>query len=525
MPSNGFQVQVWSYRQAQGPEKTIPLLSGLDESVRYLEFYYHFARPMLSSDFDNDFWSRTTLQMAFSEPAVRHALIALGYLHSTETGSMRHARLKFAGQQESALLLRHYNKSIRALIDRMGNTTCTPEVELVTCLLFLCMEFLRGNHHTAFRHLINGQKIIMDLQEKKRRDSVTSLPFESAESRSTTATSCMTFLIEDQLKPMFARALASAMIYGADCQLPVPALRDLTGIRFQNMREAQLSAHELRNQSIYHIYVMVRKLFYSPEIPFTAEELLQNELLLSCQSSWYSALQRYRNEHQLSGADELVVSAMLMHHHITNIWTNCCSNIDETLFDDHLESFKTILHHAELVLNSMDLNAAQPAAKFTFEISVIPSLYFVATRCRCPTTRRKAVALLARNPPREGLWDAEQHFTVARRAIELEEQELDPTTGWPVGKARLWSAVIAAGMDQKGGYWASFQPVPWVHQKTPAGNPKILQEYFIWYVYRSSLLLGSCMLYRMLTIVKYRDNSNYAKLYTTLNLRRCDWNH
>jgi hypothetical protein len=475
-------MQIWSHRSVAGPEKTIQLLSGLDGSARYIEFYFRCARPMLASTFDNDFWSRTALQMAFAEPSVRHALIALGYLHSTEPGSMSHARSRFAGQRESGILLHHYNESIRGLLDRMSEPSYTPEVGLVTCLLFVCMEFLRGNHHTAYRHLTSGMKMIFDLDEKKRRDSFISLPMDMPESVLITASCCKSTLVENELKPIFTRALASAMMYGATYQLGIPPPREQPGLRFQNIRDVQLLAHELRNQSILHIYTMTRRHMYSPEQPFTAEELEQHDLMLSCQADWYRALKTYRDEHHLSDTDELAVSALLMHHHATHVWALCSPEVNETLFDAHLEDFKAILHHAERILDSMDLKATQLAAKFTFEISLIPSLYFVATRCRCPTTRRKAVALLARKPPREGLWDAEQHLMVAQRAVELEEKEVDPETGWPVEKVRLWSCVIEAGMDHKGGFWAAFMPVIWVHERTPLGKPKILQEYFIWYV-------------------------------------------
>jgi hypothetical protein len=473
-------VQVWSHRTVVGPEKTIQLVSGLDGSVRYIEFYFRCARPMLASTFDNDFWSRTALPMAFAEPPVRHALIALGYLHSTEPGSMSHARSRFAGQQESGILLHHYNESIRGVLDRMSEPSYTPEVGLVTCLLFVCMEYLRGNHHTAFRHLTSGMKMIFDVEENKRRDSAVSSPMDIPESADVTTTARTSALIETELKPLFMRAMASAMMYGATYQLDIPPPRKQPRLRFQNIRDAQILAHELRNQSILHIFDTSRRHFYSPDQPFTAEELEKHDLLISCQNDWYSALGIYRDEHQLSEANELAVSALLMHHHATHIWALCSLEVNETLFDAHLEDFKTILHHAEHILDSMDLQAAQPAARFTFEISLMPSLYFVATRCRCPNARRKAIALLARKPPREGLWDAEQHFMVAQRAIELEEKEVDPKTGWPVERARFWSCVIEAGMNHKGGFWAAFMPVIWVHERTPLGKPRILQEYMVW---------------------------------------------
>ena len=66
--------------------------------------------------------------------------------------------------------------------------------------------------------------------------------------------------------------------------------------------------------------------------------------------------------------------------------------------------------------------SSKAAAHFTFEISIIPYLFFAATYCRCPITRRECVALLERNPPREGLWDAKQCAVLARRTIEIEEE-------------------------------------------------------------------------------------------------------
>jgi hypothetical protein len=421
--------------------------------------------------------------MAHVEPAVRHALIALAYLHSTQDGSMRHARSKFASLRESGFLLSHYNKSVRGLVDRIGEAKYSHEIGLVTCLLFVCMEFLRGNYHTAFTHLTNGLKIIFGYQGEVRHDSPFSSPSRVPETSS--SESQVSFgkstLIETELKPMFVRAMTSALMYGVNVEssIPTPCLHDYHGLTFTNVREAQQSVHELRNQSILQVYRISRSLYYTPELDLTPDERAQQRTVLSCQRAWYTALQRFRQEHKLSKTDELAISIMLIHYHSVNICTICAPQIRQTAFDDYLEVFKLIVHHARLVLDSMDLISPQNAAWFTFEVSVIPTLYWVGTRCRCPTTRREAVSLLARNPPREGLWDAAQHAVVARRVIELEEKEVDPTTGWPVEHTRMWSCVISADMDQKGGFWAYFVPIGWLHERTHDGKPKALSEFFV----------------------------------------------
>jgi hypothetical protein len=424
--------------------------------------------------------------MAHAEPAVRHALIALAYLHSTEDGSMRHARSRFASQRESKFLLSHYNKSVRGLVDRIGEAKYSHEIGLVTCLLFVCMEFLRGNYHTAFTHLTNGLSIIFENRGEARHDS----PFSSGSNVSETSCSesqtglVKSTLIENELKPIFVRTMASALLYGVDVSssIPAPSVLDYQGLIFTNIRDVQQSAHGLRNQSIVQIHRMSRSLYYTPELGFTTDELAQQRTVLSCQDAWYAALQKFWQEHRLSKTDELAISVMLIHHYSVNIWTICTPLVRETAFDEHLGLFKLIVHHARLVLDSMDLRSPQNAAWYTFEVSVIPTLYWVGTRCRCPTTRREAVSLLARNPPREGLWDAAQHVLVARRVIEMEEKEVDATTGWPVEHTRMWSCVINADMDQTGGFWAYFMPIVWLHERTPDGKPKALSEFFSMYV-------------------------------------------
>ncbi|KAL1797969.1 hypothetical protein ACET3X_004575 [Alternaria dauci] len=66
----GFKVHIWNSSQASRPQNAITALDGLGDGARFLEFYYHCARPALSTSFDKEFWSRISIQMAHSEPAM-----------------------------------------------------------------------------------------------------------------------------------------------------------------------------------------------------------------------------------------------------------------------------------------------------------------------------------------------------------------------------------------------------------------------------------------------------------------------
>lgn len=455
-------------------------MTGVGSGIRYLEFYHHCARPVLSSGFDSEFWSRVTLQMASSEPAVRHALIALGYLHSTESGSLKDACAKSVSQSDSRTLIYHYNKSVNSLVGRMNEASYTSEIGLVTCLLYVCIEYMRGNYHAAFTHLRSGLQIIYEDAKRLRHDSPFSSSSASPSSTSVTSSVCRTGLVEDELRPMFIRAMASAIMYGVEvgetAEITGHTLQFYQGLRLRSIREAQLSSHELRNQSILLVRDFSRKILREEAI--TAEDVARQACILESQRAWLSALDTFVSTHELSSSDELAVSGLMTHYHAVHILTTCAADINQMPFDDHLEGFQEILRHATLILDAMELDRPRPGANFTFEISLIPAVNFVGTRCRCPTTRRQAVALLARSPPREGMWDSEQEVLVLNRVIEMEEDEVDLVTGWPVERTRLWSCVIDAGMNTSGGFWAHFVPARMVNEKHADGKQKILRQFF-----------------------------------------------
>lgn len=507
-----FQIQVWVHNRDPGLQNQITVFAGYGDNVRYLEFYHRHARPALSSNFDDDFWSRIVLQLAHSEPAVRHALIALGSLCETETGTMKYARAKFAADENYRFVLTQYNKSVRSLVQRMNETTYSDEVGLVTCLLFICMEFLRGNYHAAFTHMKNGLRIISDRRET-RPDSLTTSKTEGEYHNvfkttlprprpdpmpldflgrdyigAPTATilreiprpsSSSTSMVETRLVPIFIRGIAPALLYGVNAQesldIPLPAPSLLQQETFANFSKAQEACHELRNASILYLRSMGQKLIQG-ELP-TPEDWQRKNCLLECHSAWIGKLEILEKQVQQSMEQKIAANALRASHYTTFIYVSCSMEVNEMWFDAYIDEFKTILYHANIVVD-YSAHRTSYGPHFTFEISIIPQLYFVATRCRCPTTRREAVAILARNPPREGLWDSQQHVLVSNRAIEIEEDEIDSVTGWPVERTRLTSCVISADMDRNGGFWVTFLPARWVGELGPDGKQKLQQEFF-----------------------------------------------
>jgi len=476
-----FEVRVFSQPSTSiSFLKTLSTLPGSSEHVHYLEFYHYCASPTLSNQFDSEFWSRICLQMAHSEPAVRHALIALGCLNKHQTGSLKNARQGFANEKQQKTLFLHYNKSIRHLVHRMAESSYSAEIGLVSCVLFMCIEFLRADSHAAFVHLRNGLKIIAQL----RRRCGTALLREDTEANQSGSTSSPD-MIEGKIVPMFIRGMASALLYGMpvedDFPIPSPSFHSLQTRPFNSILEAQSVYHDFRNTAIVFTRRMAFKLIRG--LPVTAEDLACQKEILKCHREWYRALQQHlESVLDLSSHDKVILSLLKASYHSTYIISACATDVGEITYDVHLSGFKELICHVRIVLDSMELgeNWAKrshraAAANFTFDVSIIPPLYFTACRCRCPVTRRKALSLLKVNPPREGLYDAEQHAIVCSRMIEIEESEVDGR-GWPTWKTRLWNTVIDVDIDEAGGFWVHFLPARFVGVVDGNGRQKLKSE-------------------------------------------------
>jgi hypothetical protein len=427
----------------------------LGDNVQYLEFYHHCVGPTISTKFDQIFWSRTTLQMAQSELSIRHALIALSYLNKSETGTLKDARSSLVATSKHKTMLVHYNKAVKCLVQRIAEPSYSPEVGIICCLVFVCLEFLRGDYDTALAHFKSGLNIISAYKSTRMPGSTRTLDSS---------------IIEDVLIPIFTRMIATAIIYGLPSELVCFTSSYPIGTqecRFRTVLEAESSMHNIRNT----VFLLTRKLGHAIVLqePHSEEVLREQEDCIESHHIWLRALERLEREQTLSEEDIVTAHLLKAQHYCMYIFAKLAILTNQTVFDKYLDIFKEIIAHSKSFLDATEnTSSANAAAKFTFEIGIIPGLYLTACRCRCPVTRREAIALLERNPPREGLWDAQQHLIVAKRVIELEESELDPVTGWPVERTRIWSTMIRGDMDGNGrfpvyfavGHWGEGRGIP-----------------------------------------------------------------
>ncbi|KAL5375883.1 hypothetical protein DPSP01_010879 [Paraphaeosphaeria sporulosa] len=465
---DGSQTIVFSVTRTSTVQRTVKSPMAGDKDLHFLEFYTHCAAPSMSTDgFDAEFWSSACLQMAQSEPSIRHALIAIGYLNRSQTGSLKSARSGLVAASGQETFLTHYNKAIKALAERISEASYSAEVGLVSCFIFVGIEILRGNYDTAMLHYCNGLRILQTLRAKQR---------------STRGKTLGSDLIENSLVPLFHRLLTTGILYGVPTELAMSLIQrpsDSPQPAFQSMLEAQSAMYELRNQGLLFIRHMGEN--FRPITPTPQHKLLDQQALLFALDEWWIALEELENSKVLSKDDTITAHSLKACYYSTYILGASITDPNQCACDRHLPRFKSLVEHCRHVVeHSQRLGVTSPAANFTFEITVIPYLNFTASRCRCPFTRREAVALLERNIPREGLWDAQQQAMVSRRLIEIEEREVDPITGWPTENARVLSTIVRGNMDGNGRFAVYFAMDIWGEGRGEAPLPPIGERGRMW---------------------------------------------
>ncbi|KAJ9665751.1 hypothetical protein H2201_004059, partial [Coniosporium apollinis] len=144
------------------PYSPILDFSGSAQEHRSLDFFHGQVATILSGYFDSTFWTHLLPRVGASEASVKHAMIALASLYETILNRERQSN---QGQQRCTLL--QYNKAIKSLKERLGAGEQALEITLLTCVLFICLEFMRGNPNVALDHLQSGLQILNTSQQPR----------------------------------------------------------------------------------------------------------------------------------------------------------------------------------------------------------------------------------------------------------------------------------------------------------------------------------------------------------------------
>ena len=385
--------------------------------------------------FTSDFWESIVFQASFAEPAVFHAVIALGAIHRNQSSIAAGLENGQRTQSNESLGLQHYNKAIRYLVGygKSRSKQATRPV-LVACVVFICLELLRGRFRTARAHLQSGLKLLSEMQSHPSRkgwaegkcngrDDTFVVPPQHAS-------------VDNQLIDALTQLNIQAALFGQGAgylQDIIPGYRSSGADEIPRIFQTPGAARQHLDRLIDGVsFLSAQVKSIEMHDPIPESFIQQKELLQASLVCWLCTYTASLPSLASNGNAKSRLSLLLLrlYHTMTSIMASTCLRFtDETVFDLHTQDFVDMLAEAaELFRQSAGFmtapgNRQTPNLSFTLDMGYIPPLYYLVLKCRVPRLRRRAIELLVSMPHKEGVWDGEVAAYVARHVVEMEEGE------------------------------------------------------------------------------------------------------
>ncbi|KAI9846320.1 MAG: hypothetical protein M1837_004173 [Sclerophora amabilis] len=359
-------------------------------------------------------WVQTLLQASHSESAVRHAVVALASLHEKiQSADMR--TNTDHNIDKDGFALRSYNKSIRHL--QKALSTCGPqstEIALMACVMFICFEVILGNNATAASHLKSGLNILC-LRHGDRRLALSHFHHR-----------------DNSFEQLFARLDIQASSFSGELspQIELCPERELSSIlripdSFSTLDQARDFFCSLMGWAYDYLRSTAGHFKYRPIDLIPSMVIAERNDLEDQLHQWATTFSKFikdtGNEMQaksLRGSILLKTLSKTMF-----IMMSTCLQADETAYDRQDALFAEITSLAESLVDVSETRGRK--ISFSTELGIIQPLYFTATKCRDPSTRRQAMALLSKSTCREGVWDGLAMGKIAEHVVAVEEADLE----------------------------------------------------------------------------------------------------
>jgi len=362
--------------------------------------------------FEPHFWNHIILQFSHSFPAVQHALVALGFIYEGNDRDLRSSN-KASTSISNPYALHHYNAAVQLLIEYLSSTQHDARATLLSCLVFVWIEILQNNLQSAFKHLESGLKILRHIKDATPVPLSEELPptYESDD-------------VSGILSRSFIRLSSQAATHGTYNQVAeIPTItQDVlppVPYTFSSIFESRSFLDDELNSVMSSIRILRDKDHYASIEKLAIDSFRKSHLERVRQ--WHLATMRMARSHTPKG-DSLqtwAISYLELYHLLLRILLRTLLSGSEMAFDEYNSDFERMIAYAEATLNR-PVAESQPV--LSFDVNIIPPLFFLTLKCRVLRLRRRAVALLRRAPEREGLWQRDSVIKVCEWKITLEEQ-------------------------------------------------------------------------------------------------------
>lgn len=361
-----------------------------------------------------------------------HSILALSSIHKSGVANVGNLKgIDSIPDREEQFALKEYTKAIAHLQPHfLAQDKASSKIALITCLVFVYLELLRGHFQAAETHLHNGLQILTLLQlisyEEPGGIFCWKNPHGSTDESIVEAFSRLHLQFE-----LFRHGYQHSCI----ALQATPPATPMT--EFGAFNDAWLQLEKLFNKMFYINHHSRRHVL--PDVEFSGQLHMlsahQNDIR-SQLVEWQHMLDAFvKASNSEKSTDQDMTDTKRYHtiylyHTLAMIMAETCLQPgNESIYDQHVEKFILMISQApklwSLALKKIPINALPTTcidmARTIIDIGWIPPLFYTAIKCRVHRIRLQAIRLLESSSHREGIWDSRIAACIARKVMELEE--------------------------------------------------------------------------------------------------------
>lgn len=371
----------------------------------------------MPGNFEPYFWDALVLQFSHTYPTVQQSLSALGVIYEEHERS--NAGLTDT-TRASDHALQQYTKAVKTLVEYLSSESQDPRVALISCLIFVWIEFLQKNMDSGFQHLNSGLKILTDLRKFRPVNT------------SSYSNQCDAGDILGTLIRSFTRLRVQAAIHGStSAGLTTSSTRSM---EITNMIPASFSSiYESRitlDNEFNAIFGYMRTLRDGDRL--NRYEDMSQATIESIKLTHLQRLEQWKiaTESMITGrfgTQAVAQNSRLLYLEMYYTFITLAMKTllqGEMAFDQHTPDFERIVAICEVLIHEQVHEKPPP---ISFDMGVIPPLFFLVMKCRLLPLRQRAMALLRLAPDQEGMFPRDNLLKIGAWKMTSEEMRRGDT--------------------------------------------------------------------------------------------------
>jgi hypothetical protein len=423
-----------------------------NEEHQYFDLFCARTGYDIFPTFDSGYTRQRLLESCHFNPAIRHAIVALGALDKTAELVQSFDKLSLTPIERDAAAnahhrnaLRQYSKAVKHMAADASAKKVDLRTMLLTCLLILAFESWTGNMDLAVNQVHAGIRLIQEWREKYKNDK-----------DKYTRLSPAPYVVEDDLIQIFCR-LAVQHSFFADGHSPeLHAVLGNEGPRFtrsmpdtfSDIFEAGTYYNGIIRRGVY--LITTHSAYLGPDVRKDSEiwrwAMKEQEEIQADVWRFNKALEPVLQKIG-DGPQKHYALFIQLSMAIGYIGLSTHLSVDESIHDEYNPVYKRVVYLAKAVMKEMPTANKTRTSNFCFDTRVIVPLWVVGLKCREPSIRREAINFLLANPRREGIWDSVFAGKVLQWVMEVEEEFIEDgrVPGWARVAGVKWSGAELGG--------------------------------------------------------------------------------